>query len=92
MKTKVVQSRTPQVAVSVLQPYFSIYVKNMGLSLACRSVYAMFFVSYQVCCFFVAVFYVVTKIIKVTLLGSQYVFLSFLNPSQSHYKCGVRLG
>ena len=27
--------------------------------------------------FFVAIFYVVTKIIKVTLLGSQYVFLSF---------------
>ena len=42
--------------------------------------------------FFVAIFYVVTKIIKVTLLGSEYVFLSFLNPSQSHYKCGVRLG
>ena len=30
--------------------------------------------------------------IILTLLGSQYVFLSFLNPSQSHYKCGVRLG
>ena len=67
-------------------------MKNMGLSLDCKSVYAMLFVSYQVCCFFVAIFYVVTKIIKVTLLGLQCVFLSFLNPSQSHYKCGIRLG